>query len=381
MLRICFTAEEFFPLPSGRLRRIYEVGKRLALRNEVHIYCQMYPGAPREEEVSGIHVHRVGPPVLKASSYLRRALSVPYLFKSLLKSGDFDIINTNWLFPPLPSYLAARLRGVRIVLTSDGILWHHLCGLNLPGYGLLPKVFGCMVEDVDVKLNYDAYITVSRGTKEELISMGVDPEKVFVVYNGVDIQFYDSIDVEESHEPSVCYVGHLEGRKNAFDLIKAFSIVLKSIPDARLTIAGSGPLMGRARDLAEALKLGSKVKFLGSVGFKEAARVMKSSHLLVLPSLVEGFGIVLAEANACRKPAVAYDVPNVREVIKDGVNGFLVKPRDVSMLALRIIELLKDDRMRRRMGENGRMIVERNFTWDRAAEETLKVYKRIIGDA
>jgi len=378
LLRICFTAEEFFPIPSGRLRRIYEVAKRLASRNEVHIYCQRYQGTPKESIMDRIHVHRVGFPFRKPTSYLMRASSTLPLLLSILNEERFDIINTNWLFPPAPSYLAAKLKRTPIVFTSDGILWHHLGKLNLPDYNPLLSLFGCIMEDIDVRCNYNAYITVSHGTRDELISMGINPEKIFVVYNGVDLGFYDSIKVRESEKPSVCYVGHLEGRKNILDLIQAFQIVLGEVPDTTLTVAGTGPLLRRAEELAKALKISDRVIFMGSVGFEEAAKIIKSSHLLVLPSLVEGFGIVLAEANACHKPVVAYDIPNVREVVKDGVNGFLVEPRNVKKLAKRIIEVLRDDTLRRRMGEDGRRIVEKHFTWDGAAEETLEVYHKVL---
>ena len=64
----------------------------------------------------------------------------------------------------------------------------------------------------------------------------------------------------------------------------------------------------------------------------------------------------------------------VREIVQNGVNGFLVRPRDIDMLADRIIRLLMDEDLRRKMGEEGRRIVEERFTWDKAAKETLKVF-------
>ena len=378
-MRICITAEEFFPLPSGRLRRIYEVARRLAKDNEVHIYCQRY-SETFKGVMDGIHLHGVGPFTARPS-YPMRLSSALLMLPSILRNGKFDIINTNWLLPPLPSYIAAKLKRTPIILTSDGILWHHVEALHLHGYSMPSTIFGCMMEDIDVSLSYDAYIAVSKGARSELISMGVDPDKVFVIYNGVNLSFFDSIKVQERKEPTICYIGHLEARKNVLDLIRAFSIVQREISDAKLIIAGSGPLAKKARRMVKDLKLSDKVSFAGKVGFKKSAEIMKSSHLLVLPSLIEGFGLVLAEANACYKPVIAYDVPGVREIVKEGVNGYLVRPRNIQELADKIIKLLGDDELRRKMGEKGRRLIEKRFTWDRAAKETFKVYNHVLMNA
>lgn len=377
-MRICFTTEEFFPFPSGRLRRIYEIARRLAKDNEVHVYCQRYSGTMKSI-IDGVHIHGVGLPTHRPS-YSMRLSSVALMLPSILRDDRFDIINTNWLLPPLPSYVAAKLRRSPIILTSDGILWHHVKIMHLQGYSKYSTVFGCIMENIDVKFSYDAYIAVSKRAKAELVSMGVDPGKIFIVYNGVDLNFFDSIKVQEFENPTICYVGHLEARKNILDLIKAFSIVLMEIPNAKLIIAGSGSLFRRAKEMVRRLKISDKVTFTGKVSFRESARIIKSSHVLALPSLIEGFGLVLSEANACYKPVVAYNVPGVREVVKDGVNGFLTSPRDVKGLADKIVRVLSDEKLRRRMGKEGRRFVEERFTWERAAQETIKVYNHVLNE-
>jgi len=282
------------------------------------------------------------------------------------------------LLPPLPSYIVAKIKSIPIVLTSDGLLWYYINTLNLRGYGKLQTFFGYAMETLDIKLNYDAFIAVSEEAKRELIHMGINANNIFIVHNGVDLEFYDRLEVQERDEPTICYVGHLEARKGILDLIRAFNVILKKIPDARLLIVGSGPLMMKAKEIAMRLRVSHRVDFIGEIKFREAAKIMKSSHVVVLPSLIEGFGIVLAEAGACGKPAIAYDIPAVRDIIIDGVNGFLVQPRNIEALANRIIEVLRDDNLRRKMGEAGKMIVKNNFTWDKAAQNTLKVYNYVL---
>jgi len=375
-MKICFTAEEFIPSMGGRAMRIYETARALAERHNVHVVCQRYPKTDRESIIEGIHVHRVGF-VQSQIHYLQRLVFSPFLLPSLLKIR-FDIINTSWLLPPIISYASAKITKTPIVFTSDGILWGNVISNQIRGYGFIREAFGRMMEDIDLKPDYDGYIAVSQGTKSELTLMGIHPSKVFVVPNGVDLDLVDSVEAMRAKAPTICYVGHLEPRKNIMDLIEAFKIVLQEVPIARLLVVGSGNLMGEAMERAKALAIKENIEFKGALPHEEAIKTMKTSDCLVLPSLIEGFGIVLAEANACHRPAIAYDIPNVRDVIKDGFNGFLVKPRNIKMLTSRIIEILSDRKKGKKMGENGRRLVEEKFTWRKVAEQTLNVYRKVL---
>ena len=379
-LRISFVCEEFPLTPGGgRAGRIYNIAKILAKEHEVHIYCQRYPMTPAESVLSGVYIHRVGF-VSSPTSYLGRFLSSTLLLPRLLKDGHFDIINTNLLLPPLPSYIASKIMDTPIIFSCDGLMWHRISGLSLTGYEKGIITFGCLMEDLDIMLNHDAYIAVSEGTRRNLISLGAPPEKTFTVYNGTDLDFIDSIKAEKNGRPTICFIGCLSPHKDPIGLVKAFKIVLDSIPTARLIIVGSGNMMKRVKEIVRSLKIQRNVTFTGHVKFETSIKINKSSHILVLPSLVEGFGMVLIEANACRNPVIAYDIQCVREIVQNGVNGFLVRPRDIDMLADRIIRLLMDEDLRRKMGEKGRRIVEERFTWDKAAKETLKVYNYVLNN-
>jgi len=124
--------------------------------------------------------------------------------------------------------------------------------------------------------------------------------------------------------------------------------------------------------------LGERVSFQHSLSYPEVISNIKGSKVLVLPSTREGFGIVLAEAGACRVPAVAYKSGGVVEVIKDGVNGFLVEPLNMEELHHKIRKLLEDDKLREKMGENGRRIVEERFIWDIIVDGLEEIYMQHI---
>jgi glycosyltransferase involved in cell wall biosynthesis len=101
---------------------------------------------------------------------------------------------------------------------------------------------------------------------------------------------------------------------------------------------------------------------------------MKISTLLVLPSIRDTFGMVLVEAGACERPVIAYDVGGPKEIIVDGENGFLVKPRDIKDLARKIGMILSNKKLAEAMGRIGRQIVERKFTWDKIVSEIESIY-------
>ncbi|MEM3714300.1 MAG: glycosyltransferase family 4 protein, partial [Nitrososphaeria archaeon] len=162
--------------------------------------------------------------------------------------------------------------------------------------------------------------------------------------------------------------------KKVENLLLAFKKVIAKVPDAELYIVGSGPQEeGKLKNLAKELDLTSKVFFTGYVAEEEKIRLMKKAWILVQPSIAEGFGLVLVEANACKTPVIAVDSGGPREVIREGRTGFLIQPNNIKQLAEKIIEILGDKNRVLKMGEEGRKVVEENYTWEKVAEKVEKI--------
>jgi len=159
-------------------------------------------------------------------------------------------------------------------------------------------------------------------------------------------------------------------------LIRSFARVIRDFPNASLWIAGDGPEKTSLERMAEHYNL--PVKFLGRISEKEKIRAMKKAWCLVLPSEKEGLGLVLLESMACKTPVVAVDSGGPRAVVRDGVNGFLVPPGSEDLIYERICRILSDEKLRDRMGEAGRKIVEEKFTWERVAERVEKVLLSVL---
>jgi len=129
----------------------------------------------------------------------------------------------------------------------------------------------------------------------------------------------------------------------------------------------------------EAANLSGNFKFLGNVKEDMLAAAYNCADLLVLPSIQEGQGIVLLEAEASAKPVVAFDVGGVNEALRNGETGLLVKRGNTDELADAVMRLLSDKNLRQKMGVNGRKFVLENYTWDICAEKMLSVYRELLG--
>jgi len=177
----------------------------------------------------------------------------------------------------------------------------------------------------------------------------------------------------------ILFVGRLTQYKGVSYLLEAMREV-----SGRLVIIGTGDLERRLRNQAAGNGLSAKVHFLGELEERKIVPFFHASDLLVLPSITrnEAFGLVQLEAMACRKPVVSTRLETgVQYVNQHGKTGFVVPPRDPRALAEAINGLLDDEKLRTRMGTEGRRRVEKEFTKERMARETLKLYEEVLASS
>jgi glycosyltransferase involved in cell wall biosynthesis len=231
----------------------------------------------------------------------------------------------------------------------------------------------------------DEIIAVSECTRRDVIAhLGVSPERVHVVYEGAEQQYrplHDRALIRATacrygvEEPGyILTVGTLEPRKNLVTLVEAYGALRRRQPAPPLVLAGSkgwlhDGLFRRVKDL----DLERHVRFTGFVADADLPALMNGASLFVYPSLYEGFGLPPLEAMACGVPVITSDSSSLPEVV--GSAGRLVPPHDVQELAESMAAVLNDpalqaDMRRRGLAQAGR------FSWERAAQETLKVYRQ-----
>lgn len=366
----------------GGERQFYAISKRVAARgHDVTILTCRFPGQPAEEIIDGMRIHRVGLSRDPKSGGARK--SVLPIFSYMVETTGIasklapDLIHCNTYFPVYPGEIAARFNGVSLITT-----FHDIYGLKgwiesqrSRTWGLL----GHFATTIAARLPHDRIIAVSPQCKQKLINLGVPEKKITIIPNGVDLKLFDSIQVKKVPN-QVIYVGRLVDFKHVDWLIQAFPEVLKKVPDAKLKIVGGGPERETLEKLVEKLRLKACVTFTGLTPTYEAVtQHYKESEVFVLPSTVEGEAIVLKEAMAARLPLIGMNIPGsgVLSLMRDGENGFLLEPGRPKLIAEKIVQLLRDKKLRERMGEAGRKFVEK-FDWDVIADRTLEVYQGAI---
>jgi glycosyltransferase involved in cell wall biosynthesis len=259
---------------------------------------------------------------------------------------------------------------------------HDLYGLHesIRDKGLVKGVARYFaVERLLHKLPFNAWIAVSEATKKKLEQLGVPPARITIVRNGIDEKLLRY--KPRQRQNVIVYLGRLVKHKHPEDLIQALSLLN---PELNWTarIAGEGELLADLQTLSRRLALEKKVEFMGRIDDDEKTKLLASSSCLVLPSMAEGWGVVLAEAAAVGTPSIAYDVPGVRE--QAGLIGsiILVKPRFISSLATSIGKLLESPQLARKLGESGKAAAMK-LTWEtssRDANELLEGLKRQLAD-
>ena len=234
----------------------------------------------------------------------------------------------------------------------------------------------------------DHIIAVSESTKRDLIRLlGVPEDRVSVIYEAAHPLFSpvtntDALDRTRARyqltSPFMLFVGTLEPRKNLPTLLRAFrGLRDKYKSPASLVIVGNrGWLADEVdRTIAE-LNLGDAVRFLGGIPNDELVYLYNAATAFVFPSFYEGFGLPPLEAMACGTPVITSNVSSLPEVVGDA--AMLITPEDVDALTVAMARVLSDEKIQREMRDKGLKRAQA-FSWERAASETLAVYRQVAG--
>ena len=224
--------------------------------------------------------------------------------------------------------------------------------------------------------------TNSESTRQEFIGIGGDPDKLAVVHPSVDPEaFRPDVDpgrVRARHGLegkqvvlTVARLGHIKGHDR---IIRAMPRIAQAAPDAAYLIAGDGPERPRLEALAQERGVQDRVVFAGYVPDEELPEYYAACDVFAMTSIfvpnhdVEGFGIVYLEASATGKPVVGSRTGGIAEAVAEGESGLLVDPDDEDEVAAALTRLLTDRDFAAKLGRQGRLRVEREFSWDRSAE-------------
>jgi glycosyltransferase involved in cell wall biosynthesis len=233
----------------------------------------------------------------------------------------------------------------------------------------------------------DRVVTVGGSTREYMIrEKGIPADRVVTIPTGVDLTIFDPErvpgDLREElgiprHAPVFGTVSVFRRLKGHQYLLEAAGAILRAVPEAKILLAGEGPQEKNIRNKIEELGIGEAV-FLA--GFREdIPRVLNTMDVFVFPSLQEALGTAILEALAMRKAVVASRVGGIPEIIQEGKTGFLVDPEKPAAIAEKVIPLLKNPDLRRRLGDQGRRFVESHYDNRLMIGRLEALYRELMG--
>jgi len=285
-----------------------------------------------------------------------------------------------------PHYVLPPLTRCKTVVTI-----HDCIHLRFPEY--LPSKAASVYAHTMIRLaarKADRVLTVSDASKRDILHYtGIAPEKVVVVHNGLDARFAAAPDAEavervrqrfQLDHPFVLYVGNIKPHKNLERLIAAFAAMRADGPEG-LKLVVIGDETSRHPGLRQAVHRHRLDKHVRFFGFQPAATLVifyRLARAFVFPSLYEGFGLPPLEAMANETPVVTSNLSSLPEVAGDA--ALLVDPYDVTAIADGIRRAVTDEALRQTLIARGRARA-REFSWTRAASDTLTVYRQVLGAA
>jgi glycosyltransferase involved in cell wall biosynthesis len=233
---------------------------------------------------------------------------------------------------------------------------------------------------------YDRVIAISAGIQQVLVAQGVPAAKLTCIPSAVDTERFrpgcerdrfSALFGLSADERVVGMVAQLIERKGHRHLLKAIPKILERYPRVRFLLFGQGPLEQEIRAQVGRAGLEGQVRL---VGFREdLERMLPCLDLLVHPAEREGLGVSLLQAAACEVPIVASAVGGIPEVVRQGLNGYLVPPADPDAIAQAVLQLLQAPERARAMGQAGRALVDAEFSIAAMVRGNLRVYQRLVG--
>ncbi len=296
---------------------------------------------------------------------------------------DVDIIHCSlaW-FPSLVAVYTKKANKCPLIVTEHGVAYRELLLFyNAFMFDEPSKLFWKVVSHNIVRVVYsaaDVITPVCKANKNWEEKLGADPSKIKVIYNGVNIEKFKPMDVaREDRRPTVVTVARVDAFKDIVCLVQAVKYAREQVPDLQCLIYGTSTNLDYSLRCIRAVKdlqLEDAVKFMG--GTKEPEKAYNAADAVVISSITEGFPFTIIEAMACGKAIAASDVGGVREALEGC--GILVRSRRPRELGQAMVNLLRDDALRRKFEKASIERVHREFTLEKCIENYKKEYDTLI---
>lgn len=332
---------------------------------EVSWLSGKFSGSAKEEIIDGIKIYRYGSP-------LTIYLLAPFIYWFKF-GGNFDlIIDQIHGFPFLIPLWAFKSKKLAFIHEVAQEIWDQM----------LPSPFntlGKLYEEYYFRLFYKRtnFLTVSKSTSNDLKWFGIPEKNIKIISNGVDLAQVKEIPKKEN-KLTLIYVSRLVKMKGIEDAIKVFSEVYKKNSLSRFFIVGAGKpsYENCLKQLTAFLGVEKATTFFGYVPETKKIELLQKAHLLIHTSIREGFGLVVVEANSQGTPAIVYNSPGLRDLVKNGINGYQVEKGNILAMAEKIIYLFNDRKRYTNLVKSS-INESKKYDWDLMTRKSLNYLEKI----
>lgn len=338
------------------------MAKELVKRgHEVHIITSYDENLPKISKENGYYIHRL---TCRKVVFVGVILFWINIFFSL-KKIDPELVHVQSIGNGIPAYLA------KIIMKKPYLVWGHGSDVYLPWR------FKWIISKIVIE-NAGIVVALSEDMRKRIKKK--DDKNIIVLPNGIDIELFKkgAQNLNPSNDKkTILFVGTLHNVKGVIYLIDAIKIVSQTMSEVSLLIVGDGKDREELKRIVDRLNLNRYIQFVGKVPNERIPEYMARSDIFVLPSLSEGLPVVVLEAMASGLPIIATNVGGLPDIIKNGENGFLVKPKNSKEIAEKILVVLKNDELKKKMSNNNKQKAN-EYSWEKIVKKLEGIYQGLF---
>lgn len=335
---------------------VHNIAKRLAEKHNVTLFTSQPGNLHNKDIIDNVKIIRKG-------NFLTVYFwAFVYYLKFFRKKTDYiiDVENGIPFFTPLYS----RKRKLMILHHVHKKQWFKQFPFPI-------AILGYIAESFIMPLVYrkTPVVTVSPSSLEELKSIGFSEKRIYLAYNSIPDKVGGTF--RKSYYPLIVYIGRVKAYKRIEIGIKALSNLLKVFPNLTLVIGGFGDHLEPIRKIVKKLGLEDSVEILGFISERKKWEYLQKAWAFIMPSMKEGWGVTIMEAASCSTPSLGFNVPGVRDSVRNGITGLLAEKE--SDFEKNLKSVLSNPTLRKKLGDNGKKWSS-FFTWN----STFKVFEGVI---
>lgn len=337
--------------------------------HQVTLFTSYYSGAKEEAVIDGVKVIRRGSQIFGVHWQA-------FWWFSFVRSEKFDLVIDQFHGIPFFTPLYIKAKKIAFIHEVTKEVW-RLNPWPMP-FNAVPSIVGTLFEPLIFKAFYKniPFMTVSESTKEDLIEWGISKNNVTVIHNGFDDPNYPKNKKET--RKTIIYLGALSKDKGIEDALIVFRNLYENIKNIQFWVVGKGEdhFLTHLKKQAKLLGIEKVTKFFGFVSEKEKYSLLSKAHILINPSVREGWGLVVLEAAAMGTPTVGYNVAGLKDSILNDITGVLCDPNP-NACAEAVLSLANDGEKYQKLQQNC-IKWSKKFNWEKSSEESLKLIEKLV---